>query len=217
MTWSMVARTATAAGAVMIGVGMMAGCASDQVTAPPVRSAATKAPPARSGSRTTGDSLTVAVGTRWITPLPQDVSVTKIIGPAGGTVSISALKVTLSFAPQAVAQNTTITMTVSKGSVVAYGFEPHGTVFHAPVRLTQDLHNTDAFNKPAEETTMFGGYLPGGFSDIGSDGSAVTSEQNTAVTMTEIVNGAKKLKATSFTIPHFSGYILAGGRKRTTD
>jgi hypothetical protein len=158
--------------------------------------------------------LSVPVVTRN-TALAQDVTVTQTIGKNGGAISIPSANLTVTFAPGAVDSATSITVTAYKGKELAFGFGPHGLVFKAPVTFKVGLANTSVAGRPDLVSTLKGGYIPNGLLDLDGLGNALVSELN-AVTAILSPTG-KTVDSASFNIPHFSGYILAGGRKKTTD
>jgi len=145
-------------------------------------------------------------------PLAHDVSVTQSIGPAGGTITLPGTGTTIVFAPGAVATATSITATANAGSLLVYSFAPHGITFKAPVTLTADLTATNMNTHPELISTLGGGYTPDGLLDLDGLGNALISELNPATAKTVGTGTATQVTSASFVIPHFSGYILAGGR-----
>ncbi len=150
--------------------------------------------------------LTVPVEPRS-TPLAQDISVTQTIGSSGGTITIPAAGLTVKFAPGAVSQNTTITATAYAGGYVSYGFEPHGLVFNAPVTLTQDMSKVALTSRLLSLLTLHGAYVPGNAAGVAPDGTISVSQLLNVTTTSGLLGN---LTSASFTLPHFSGYILAG-------
>lgn len=147
--------------------------------------------------------------------LEADVSVTQVIGPRGGYLRIGKAGVLVYFSPGAVAQPTTITATAYAGSLVSYGFEPHGLQFAAPVYVVQNLGQTTLGNDLGAAGTIAGAYTPDGLADISTaTATARVSELHDAYTSkTRSSGGPIVLDQAIFTIQHFSGYILTGGRK----
>lgn len=148
-------------------------------------------------------------------PLDSAVSVTQTIGPAGGTLRIGKAGLLVYFAPGAVSQPTQITATANAGSLVSYSFEPHGIQFAAPVYVFQNLGQTTLADQPDLANTIAGAYTPDGLADINATSStALVSELHAAYTTTVKVKGRRiQLSDAIFTIQHFSGYILTGGRR----
>ena len=173
-------------------------CASDSPAAP-------KAPPASQAASHSllGGLLGGSTTTTWTvdpilrsTPLASDIVVSRNIGPLGGTISIPGAGLTIVVPPLAVPTTTAFRITARKGSFVAYDMEPHGTKFLVPLIATQSLVNTNASGLANLSLSL--GYYP--------DPSHIT-------TVTELLGvQVDLLKLTAVaTIPHFSGYIFAGG------
>lgn len=150
-----------------------------------------------------------------ITPLASDVSVTQTIGPLGGIVTIPEAGLAVYFAPGAVPQPTQITATANAGSLISYSFEPHGIRFAAPVYVVQNLLQTTVSTDVAAASSIAGGYTPNGLSDVDSaTATASISELHSAITQTtRVKHGKVVLSGAIYTIQHFSGYILTGGRR----
>jgi hypothetical protein len=129
------------------------------------------------------------------TPLASDITVSQTIGPLGGTIAIPAAGLTLVVPPLAVSRSTNFAITARKGSYVAYDMEPHGTKFLLPLVATQSLVNTNATGLNVSVSL---GYYP--------DGNHVTSVSELLSVQVDLL----RLTAVA-SIPHFSGYIFAGG------
>jgi hypothetical protein len=135
------------------------------------------------------------------TALSQSLSASANIGPLGGTLAIPGAGILVVIPPLAVPKTQTITVTATAGSNVAYEFAPHGLKFNLPLVVTQDLSGTDASKTGSiDPLTLFAGYYP--------DSTNVTS-------ITEQLNVNINLlnQLATFTVWHFSGYILASGRQ----
>jgi len=129
--------------------------------------------------------------------------VSKVIGPAGGSFSIAnGIKVVVP--PNAVSSNITFSVTRLPGVLVAYDFQPHGTVFAKPLIIQQPTLGTNLFKlDPAAD--IEGAYFPSSSLLDQTTGTAeVTEFEPTFVS-------ADKAWIT-FTVQHFSGYIVASGR-----
>jgi hypothetical protein len=129
------------------------------------------------------------------TPLASDITVSQTIGPLGGTIAIPGAGLTLVVPPLAVSRSTNFAITARKGSYVAYDMEPHGTKFLLPLVATQSLVNTNAAGLNVSVSL---GYYP--------DGNHVTSVSELLSVQVDLL----RLTAVA-SIPHFSGYIFAGG------
>ena len=111
---------------------------------------------------------------------------------------------TLTVPPNALpVSSMTITVTALPGKLVAYDFQPHGTRFRSAIKVRQELANT-TWAGNSGRMTLEGGY----FADR---------------TQVDFVNATAKLNETfpitisgttaSFWTPHFSGYLVASGRR----
>jgi ZU5 domain len=174
------------------------GCSNDSPAAP--NSVALPAAPSQSllGGLLGGG----ATATRTVIPLlrttalASDVTVSQTIGALGGTIVIPSAGLTLVVPPLAVSKPTNFAITARKGTYVAYDMEPHGTKFLLPLVATQSLVNTNA--RGLVNVSLSLGYYP--------DGNHVTSVSELLSVQVDLL----RLTAIA-TIPHFSGYIFAGG------
>lgn len=185
------------------------GCSPERAVAPtseaPAMNAAASVAPAA--------TETVPVVAR-ISPLTRDISVTQSIGLLGGIIRIPEAGVTVSFPVAAVLQTTQITVTAYEGRLVAYGFAPHGIRFLLPVTVTQDMSMTTLGDSPASRATLQGAYTPNGVADIDeAHGLAKVTELLDVTTLIKDLLGVLHIYTASFSIQHFSGYILSGGRR----
>jgi hypothetical protein len=195
------------------------GCAPERATAPdlPTPAAARNA----GGSGATSFFTPVLTDPGTTVPVVQrdhalaaDISVTQTITPRGGVIRIGAAGLWLVFAPGAVSAPLQVTATANAGSGVVYSFEPHGTVFTAPVYVVQDLRITTIRNDLNLASTIAGAYMPDGLADLSPDGLAKVSELHEAVVDKGHVPGmGLVLTQAVFEIQHFSGYILTVGRR----
>lgn len=183
------------------GLALIAGCAGEP-TAPQQLAPAVK-PDASllgvAGGVVTG--LIPVVGVQRTVALPADITVSKTIGSAGGTLSIPAAGVTVTVPSGALASNTVITMTARKGSLIAYDFAPHGITFAKPLAFTQKLQGTSVSLLTAPLLSL--GYY--------SDPSLLTAVGGS---VSELIGGTTNLLTWTFTanIKHFSGYMVSMGR-----
>lgn len=200
------------------------GCAPDQLTAPQATAKVVQP----SGSLLGGllGTVTGVVGgvvnvvgslllpaVQRSNALPTDVAVTQTIGVTGGTISIPQAGMKIVFSPGALTQPTSITATANAGGYVAYSFEPHGIQFSAPVVVMQDASYVQTSGLLGGLSSVQGGYMSDGISDLDqSTGTVTVSEQLPTSTSFMYFNG-HWTNVTSYTIKHFSGYILTGGRQ----
>jgi hypothetical protein len=186
--------------ALAVGALTLASCGGDQPTRPLLR----QSPPEAPASDLLG-GLTSLIGVNGLqrtTPLAAPITVTKVIGPEGGTLAIPQAGVTVVVPRGALVTTTTITMTARAGSLVAYDFAPHGVVFAKPLVFSQQLRGTNA-------TLLSAPLLGLGYyrdpSLLSKSGGLVS----------ELLNGTVNTLSWTFTstIPHFSGYIVTCGRR----
>lgn len=214
MTHRTLFRTLAAAlAASLLGTG----CSPDRATAP------ASDVPSPAAQHNAGGSLYVPIFTAPGTtvpvlqrsnPLKQDVTVTATITPRGGFVHIGGTGLFVYFSPGAVSAPLTVTATAYAGSSIAYSFEPHGTRFNAPVYVIQNLGLTTIAHDLCDANSIAGAYMPDGLADMQADGTARVSEIHTAEVdkVRDPIQGLILHNAV-FTIQHFSGYILTGGRR----
>ena len=152
-------------------------------------------------------------GTRWIdTRVPVELSVSGVIGPDGGSLTIPGSQFMIYFPQDAVPSPTAITITSKESEWVTYDMNPHGTVFRKPVFVFQGLENTTIFGTPAA-CSAYGAYLPTGSEAISADNIATATE----TTMSYTVSGfgawlqLPSPQTSIWIINHFSRYMLASG------
>ena len=182
-------------GARLLSIFVLAGCARDAATPlEPNVAIPSKPSPALLG-------LLPVRGVTRATPLQTDISVSAVIGTAGGTISIPEAGLTLVVPPGAVTANTNFTATALAGRLVAYEFEPHGTTFAVPLQFTQDLRKVSLLGA-LTSPLMDGAY----FTDEGklnqTLGIAAVSELLPATV--DLLRGR-----VGFPIKHFSGYLVS--------
>lgn len=135
-------------------------------------------------------------------PLDRDITVSKVVGSGGGSLSIPDAGLTVAIPSGALSYPTTVTVTALKGNRVAYEFGPHGTKFAKPVAMTQDLRKTVITPEMLPYVSFKAGYFS---------------------SLTDLVFGLLRsivdelLPATAdassmvvrFNVSHFSGYLVA--------
>ena len=149
--------------------------------------------------RTSPDTVTVA--TRFA-PLAEDLTVTKVIGPAGGTLDLPEAGLRVTVPRNAVSSDVTFTVTALHGSLLAYEFGPHGTTFTTPLKVEQDIKNVLL---PADESAL-AGYFPDQ-DDLLVDDIVGTIDERLPAQL-DIVGSKVR-----FDVYHFSGYLIATGKK----
>jgi len=135
------------------------------------------------------------------TPLANSVSTSATIGPLGGALALPSAGLLVVVPPLALSSKQTITVTAVAGSNVEYEFAPHGLKFNLPLVVTQNLGLTQASrNGLVNPLSLFAGYFP-------------DSTKPTSITEQLNVNVDLLNSVATFTVWHFSGYILASGRE----
>lgn len=135
-------------------------------------------------------------------------SVSALIGPDGGSLSLPGSDFTLTIPSGALAAPTRITIVAKAGAHVAYEMLPHGLRFLKPATAVQGLQHTAAYGTDAGNAIRTA-YLPEGSDVIDVDDSAAPSELQAATTY---YYGAQPVAETQISIiNHFSRYILISG------
>ena len=149
-------------------------------------------------------AVTASVLTRT-TPLDADYTVSKIIGPLGGSLSVpGGLKITVP--PLALRRVVILTATALKGNMVAYEFGPHGTVFNVPLVMTQDLRGTSGEGMTGVSTTEVGYFLDRAKLDFASDKASINEFLPASLSVS--LTG----ESLTYSVKHFSGYVIVTGR-----
>ena len=127
-------------------------------------------------------SGTKARAVRWGPAHSNDEqSVSAVIGPEGGTLSLPGSDFTMNIPSGALAAPTMITVVAKGGPHVAYEMLPHGLRFLRPVTAVQGLQNTATYGTDAGNAIRTA-YLPEGSDAIDVDDSASPSELEAATT-----------------------------------
>lgn len=141
--------------------------------------------------------------------LEENITVSAVISNRGGSIEIKDAGVTLIVPPNALngATSMRFSVTALSGRSIAYEFAPHGTTFSAPLVVIQDVKKTN-WKKVKDLFAVEGAY----FTDttrLSPDGTlAAVSEFRPAL----VELGKNKI---SFTVDHFSGYLVSSGRRAT--
>ena len=189
-------------GARLLSVLLLAGCARDAATPlePDTNTSSTVSTEQFQQSAALLGLLPVRGVTR-VVPLQQNISVSAVIGPDGGTISIPDAGLTLVVPPRAVTSSTNFTATALAGRLVAYEFEPHGTKFPVPLQFTQDLKKVSLLGV-VTAPVLDGAYF--------SDASRLNQTLGIAA-VSEILPATVDLLRlrVGFPINHFSGYLVS--------
>ena len=146
-----------------------------------------------------GDTVVVL---QRATPLPANITVTKLIGSGGGTISVPDAGLTVSVPAGAVAYPTAFTVTALAGRPVAYEFGPHGTKFAKPLTMTQDLRVSYLTPQALQYLHFHAGYFSSTTNLIDRLLRAVVGELLPA-------SADANDMVVRFNVSHFSGYLVA--------
>lgn len=198
-----IARVVAAIGLAGIAVALT-GC-SDDPSPSPLAPQAPKADLLSTVGGLTGHVtsavLTVVNGVTWTTTATQ-TSATATIGSEGGAFGIPG-GVQIVVPRGAVPMPVRFSVTRLPGNVVAYDFQPHGTTFAVPLVVTQPTAGTNLSSLTG--ATFRGAYFP--------DQSLLNQVLGTAqVSEFEPTVVAADKSSVTFTVKHFSGYIVSWGR-----
>jgi hypothetical protein len=152
-------------------------------------------------------------GTRWVsTREPVEQSVSGVIGPEGGSLTIPGSQFMIYFPKDALSKSTAITIVSKESPWITYDMNPHGTVFRKPVVVLQGLENTEIFGTTAA-CLAYGAYLPAGNEVINADDTATATETTMSYTVSGFVTWTQfsSPQTSIWIINHFSRYMLASG------
>ena len=143
-------------------------------------------------------------------PLATALTASADIGILGGQIRLPEAGLTVIVPALALTTTTTITVTAVVGNQVAYEFEPHGLQFNVPLVVTQSLAGTSASQNGLFPGVLYGGY----FADL----SALNPLRGTAL-VDEILRVSidRALGTATFSVIHFSGYLLGTGETNPGD
>jgi hypothetical protein len=165
-------------------------------------------PSSNSASKLLIGPTTVKVVTRN-TPLAAPISASTTVGLLGGQIYMPSVGLKVVIPALAVKAGTKITVTAVAGNQVAYEFQPHGIRFLTPLIVTQNLSNTSAANSGGLVNTLLSGGIFAGYFESLSD---LNQNAGTAL-VSELLGVALNLssKTATFSVFHFSGYLVATG------
>ena len=151
----------------------------------------------------------MAQAVRW-GPAHQnnDQSVSALIGPEGGSLSLPGADFSMTIPAGALSQPTTITVVAKGGIYVVYDMLPHGLKFLQPVTVVQGLGTTASYGRP-DGKFVRAAYLSDGNDQIRRDHFAAPAELQRATTY---FYGVQPIAETQeWILNHFSRYILISG------
>lgn len=133
-------------------------------------------------------------------------TVSGTITPWGGTLTIPQSDFTMTFPVGAVSESTLITVT-SDPTYVAYKMSPAGIQFAKPVVVTQRLRQTEVYGQPLT-SQLFGAYISDDLLDLSKLLHVLEIELSTTI----FAPGSSTFpEITTWTVNHFSRYMLASG------
>lgn len=186
-------RLARVLGAVAVAA-TVAACSMETATSPVSDARGVRAANILPGSER------LARGLARTQPITRTLTASARFTAKGGTLVIKELGVTLTVPANALPRDTmTITMTALPGALIAYEFEPHGTVFRTPLTLS---HKLKSITYDPTTDGRFGGHF--------TDRSKV-DELKGLVSITETASPFIRGGSISFEIGHFSGWMVSTG------
>jgi hypothetical protein len=135
------------------------------------------------------------------------VSVSRQIGPSGGTIELPANGLTIVFPAGALSQTKTITVTPDD-RYVAYKMEPSGTTFDKDVTVTQLLSFTEVAGVPLR-TQLYAAYVRDDNTKLSGNVTVSKTDLQLSHTVMSLFNGLPESEV--WVIRHFSRYMLSSG------
>jgi len=141
------------------------------------------------------------------TPLNQEISVSRIVGPQGGLLELKEAGVTFRVPAGALTEPVEITMTALAGHAMAFDFAPHGLEFLTPASISVRVGGTtvdgllDLEGRDPEDGTRLDRFL----------GVYFEGEPEEGVEPLENLETYWDEGSVAFDIMHFSGYVCATG------
>jgi hypothetical protein len=208
-----IARVGTALGTAALLGGL--GACTDAPSAPAIPAPSDR--PSAGLITSTVSTLTNLVEVQTLLrglPLLRPVTVSKTIPNTGGEISVPGTDFKL-VVPNGAFSATSMTFTVTAypGLAVAYDFQPHGTKFLKPLKGVQQLNATNWLTLKllgGMTSSRQGAYFADPRQIDPLTGRAFVSE---FMPTTFTVGGSTM----TWDIPHFSGYLVAWGRKGSAD
>ena len=138
--------------------------------------------------------------------LGGDLTASAVIGPKGGELRLQSAGLRLIVPKGAVSVPTTFSVTAVAGSMVAYEFQPHGATFAVPLIIQQTIFNSGPESADPNLYNFEAGHFASR-ADLDQTAEIGTVDE---MLPTRLEKGKGKL---TFSVTHFSGYLLASGRK----
>ena len=144
---------------------------------------------------------------QWEQRRAEAAVATETIGAEGGVLELPQTGLVLRVPAGAVAQPTRFVVRSLTGHGVGYEFEPHGVAFARPLVLEQQLRGTARRHGAGEDVVIEGGYFADASQLDDAGGVAQLEEFRPA----QVSRDGSSVR---FEVHHFSGYVLATGRKK---
>jgi hypothetical protein len=192
--------------ATLVALAVAVAACSDRDLAPsaPVAPEAARTSPSTLLGLTSTTTQQVT-GVQWRTPLLRNLTATASIGPLGGVLELPATGLRVVVPPGAVLRQTQFGVTALAGSIVAYDFQPAGAKFLVPLVVTQSASLVNTTAPSSLLTVMRPGYFKSATDLDPTAGTATVSELLPKVEL-------NLLGQLTFTVSHFSGYIVCWSR-----
>lgn len=142
-----------------------------------------------------------------MSPLEQELVVSRIIGSAGGRLEIAEAGIAFVVPEGALSASVAITVKALAGREMAFDFQPHGLLFLKPATIKLDLRQTTSAERlPADGPAA----IPGASLDRFL-GVYFTGDPERGVDPVEVLPVYRSRDGVAFDIHHFSGYVCATG------
>ncbi|MGH7651850.1 MAG: hypothetical protein ACREMS_08390 [Gemmatimonadaceae bacterium] len=143
----------------------------------------------------------------WKKKHNSGVSVSRQIGPDGGTIELPANGLTIVFPAGALKDTKTITVTPDD-KYVAYKMEPSGTTFDKDVTVTQLLSFTEVAGVPLR-AQLYAAYIRDDNAKLGGKVTVSKTDLQLSHTVLSTLTGLPEAEV--WVIRHFSRYMLSSG------
>jgi hypothetical protein len=193
-------------GAAVVTLGLFGACAPDDALtgAPLVPGDA----PALARTRGKPKAQWHAAALTRNEPLASDLTVSRVIGPEGGTIEIRAAGLRVDVPAGAVRSTATFSVTAVAGAIIAYDFAPEGAIFTVPLLVSQSVRGTswERLGKAGRDAVEAGYF---------TDRSMLGHADSTALIAERLATAAAwSGNEIQFPVHHFSGYMYSWGRTR---
>ncbi len=199
-------RNFASLGAALVTLGLFGACAPDAA----VTGARPDADDAPALARTHGKPKAQwqAAALTRNAPLAADLTVSRVIGPEGGTIEIRAAGLRVDVPAGALLAPATLSVTAVAGALIAYDFAPEGAIFTVPLVVSQSVRGTSWERlRKSDRDAVEAGYFTHRAMLGHADSTALIAER---LATTPAWSGNE----IQFPVHHFSGYMYSWGRTR---